>query len=117
MFRLTRVYAFGCLIRTLYDVFRNIADDEKEHVKTMKACRDYSIVDDLAQRKLTHRQAMQNGRGAASLCCIPSFSGFSEYALLVQSDMACMRGDRPWFGHTAASPQLLCPGGGWPEGV
>ena len=50
-----------CLIRTLYDVFRNIADDEKEHVKTMKACRDYSIVDDLAKKKLTQREAMQSG--------------------------------------------------------
>ena len=38
---------------TLYDVFHNIADDEREHVKTMKACRDYSIVSDIAQRKLT----------------------------------------------------------------
>jgi Alternative oxidase. len=27
---------------TLYDVFRNINDDEAEHVKTMKACKDYS---------------------------------------------------------------------------
>lgn len=26
----------------LYDVFRNISDDEAEHVKTMKACKDYS---------------------------------------------------------------------------
>lgn len=39
--------------RNLYDVFRNIMDDEWEHVKTMKACRDYSIVDDLAARRLT----------------------------------------------------------------
>ena len=31
----------------LFDVFNNICDDEKEHVKTMTACRDYSIVDDL----------------------------------------------------------------------
>mmetsp|Transcript_12798 Transcript_12798/g.24019 ORF Transcript_12798/g.24019 Transcript_12798/m.24019 type:complete len:445 (+) Transcript_12798:267-1601(+) len=29
---------------TLYDVFRNISDDEAEHVKTMKACKDYSKV-------------------------------------------------------------------------
>lgn len=27
---------------TLYDVFKNISDDEAEHVKTMKACKDYS---------------------------------------------------------------------------
>lgn len=33
----------------LYDVFNNICSDEKEHVKTMTACRDYSIVDDLVQ--------------------------------------------------------------------
>ena len=42
----------------LYDVFCNIADDEREHVKTMKACRDYSIVSDIAQKKLTG----QNGK-------------------------------------------------------
>ncbi|KAK9801410.1 hypothetical protein WJX73_007777 [Symbiochloris irregularis] len=35
----------------LYDVFTNIKGDEEEHVKTMTACRDYSIVDDLAKRK------------------------------------------------------------------
>ena len=33
----------------LYDVFNNIRLDEEEHVKTMTACRDYSIVDDLVQ--------------------------------------------------------------------
>ena len=27
---------------SLYDVFKNIAEDEAEHVKTMKACKDYS---------------------------------------------------------------------------
>lgn len=27
---------------SLYDVFKNIAEDEGEHVKTMKACKDYS---------------------------------------------------------------------------
>lgn len=27
---------------TLYDVFRNICDDEAEHVKTMVACQDYA---------------------------------------------------------------------------
>ena len=33
----------------LYDVFDNIRKDEEEHVKTMTACRDYSIVQDLIQ--------------------------------------------------------------------
>ena len=45
-------------------MFRNIADDEKEHVKTMKACRDYSIVSDLAERKLASRGAAKEGSGA-----------------------------------------------------
>lgn len=31
----------------LYDVFVNIRDDEGEHVKTMKACQDATIVEDL----------------------------------------------------------------------
>ena len=35
------------LCSNLFDVFNNICADEKEHVKTMTACRDYSIVDDL----------------------------------------------------------------------
>ena len=39
----------GC--RTLYDVFCNVRDDEAEHVKTMKACQDYSIVDEMTQRR------------------------------------------------------------------
>lgn len=29
---------------TLYDVFKNIRDDELEHVKTMAACQDYARV-------------------------------------------------------------------------
>lgn len=45
-----------CTRSNLYDVFRNIADDEREHVKTMTACRDYSIVDDLARKKLTSKE-------------------------------------------------------------
>ena len=32
---------------TLYDVFKNIAEDEGEHVKTMQACMDYSLVGDI----------------------------------------------------------------------
>ena len=39
------------LFRTLFDVFSNIRDDEAEHVKTMKACQDYSIVDEMTQRR------------------------------------------------------------------
>lgn len=35
----------------LYDVFRNISDDEMEHVKTMKACQDDSIGFDLSERR------------------------------------------------------------------
>ena len=50
---LENLIVFLCPCSTLYDVFHNIADDEREHVKTMKACRDYSIVSDIAQRKLT----------------------------------------------------------------
>ena len=36
---------------TLYDVFRNIMEDESEHVDVMTACRDYSIVEALAVRR------------------------------------------------------------------
>lgn len=36
--------------RNLYDVFVNVRDDEGEHVKTMTACRDMSIVADLVAR-------------------------------------------------------------------
>mmetsp|Transcript_29028 Transcript_29028/g.53116 ORF Transcript_29028/g.53116 Transcript_29028/m.53116 type:complete len:400 (-) Transcript_29028:293-1492(-) len=32
---------------TLYDVFKNIAEDEAEHVKTMQACKDYAAVGDI----------------------------------------------------------------------
>ena len=32
---------------SLYDGFKNIAEDEAEHVKTMKACKDYSRVGDI----------------------------------------------------------------------
>ena len=40
---------WGC--SNLYDVFKNIMEDEDEHVKVMTACRDYSIIDALAERK------------------------------------------------------------------
>ena len=33
---------------TLYDVFVNVRDDEGEHVKTMEACANYTIVDQLS---------------------------------------------------------------------
>lgn len=36
---------------TLYDVFKNISDDELEHVRTMKACADDTIRADLTERK------------------------------------------------------------------
>lgn len=39
-------------------MFANICDDEKEHVKTMTACRDYSIVGDLV-----NREEAQKGKG------------------------------------------------------
>ncbi len=47
--------SFPCLrtfdsYRTLYDVFKNIMEDENEHVKTMTACRDYSIMADLVNK-------------------------------------------------------------------
>lgn len=37
-----------CCCSTLYDVFVNIRDDEGEHVKTMEACANYTIVDQMA---------------------------------------------------------------------
>jgi ubiquinol oxidase len=40
----------------LYDVFVNIRDDEGEHVKTMAACQDFSIMDDLEVRRETERR-------------------------------------------------------------
>ena len=60
----------------LYDVFNNICSDEKEHVKTMTACRDYSIVDDLVQVRLgcaTHTCLINHSscmhQAASSLVC------------------------------------------------
>lgn len=38
-------------VRSLYDVFAAIRDDEGEHVRTMVACRDESIVRDLAVKR------------------------------------------------------------------
>ena len=38
--------------RNLYDVFAAIRDDEGEHVKTMRACQDETIVRDLRQKLL-----------------------------------------------------------------
>lgn len=40
-----------CLLccSTLYDVFVNVRDDEGEHVKTMEACANYTIVDQLSE--------------------------------------------------------------------
>ncbi|KAF6253734.1 alternative oxidase-domain-containing protein [Scenedesmus sp. NREL 46B-D3] len=51
----------GSTLRTpkcdnLYDVFINIRDDEGEHVKTMAACQDFSIMDDLELRRETERR-------------------------------------------------------------
>ncbi|KIZ07729.1 Alternative oxidase 4 [Monoraphidium neglectum] len=38
-------------VNTLHDVFLNIAADEGEHVKTMRACQDYSVAGDLEALK------------------------------------------------------------------
>lgn len=40
----------------LYDVFVNIRDDEGEHVKTMAACQDMSIMTDLEVRRESERR-------------------------------------------------------------
>lgn len=40
----------------LYDVFINIRDDEGEHVKTMAACQDMTIMSDLEVRRETERR-------------------------------------------------------------
>ncbi|GLC53326.1 hypothetical protein PLESTB_000732400 [Pleodorina starrii] len=39
----------GC--KTLYDVFCNIRDDELEHVKTMRACQDATVQQDIVNRR------------------------------------------------------------------
>ena len=38
-----------CVCSTLYDVFVNVRDDEGEHVKTMTACADSTIVESLKE--------------------------------------------------------------------
>lgn len=40
----------------LYDVFSNIRDDEGEHVKTMRACQDMSVVNELSERNVRGRK-------------------------------------------------------------
>ena len=52
--------------RNMYDVFCNIRDDEKEHIKTMKACRDYSIVTDLSRRKAGRTRIQEKAPDAAT---------------------------------------------------
>ena len=48
----TTLETYGCdACSNLYDVFRNIMEDEEEHVKVMTACRDYSIINILSERK------------------------------------------------------------------
>ncbi|KXZ53636.1 hypothetical protein GPECTOR_6g553 [Gonium pectorale] len=37
--------------KSLYDVFRNICDDELEHVKTMRACQDSTVQQDIVSRR------------------------------------------------------------------
>ena len=44
----------------MYDVFTNIMEDEKEHVKTMTACRDYSIMADLVNKGKTVQEKDQS---------------------------------------------------------
>ena len=43
---------------TLFDVFKNICDDEAEHVKTMAACQDYARIGKLVESP--HVQAAKN---------------------------------------------------------
>ena len=48
-------------VRSLYDTFVAIRDDENEHVRTMVACRDDSIVRDLAAKRGRDRHAGVEG--------------------------------------------------------
>lgn len=53
---------------SLYDVFRNIRDDEGEHVKTMVACQDMSVVMQIDQkRKLVRPKEVSSLIGRRSL--------------------------------------------------
>lgn len=63
-------------VRNLYDVFSAIRDDEQEHIRTMRSCRDSSIVGDLAEKraesnkraaKAAKATAAGNGSGGAKL--------------------------------------------------
>lgn len=47
---------------TLYDVFVNIRDDELEHVKTMTACKDGSIVQELVDGEAARSSALTGGQ-------------------------------------------------------
>ena len=49
----------------LYEVFCNIRDDELEHVKTMTACEDNSIMTDLANLAKSKQRKLQELKGAA----------------------------------------------------
>ncbi len=51
----------------LYDVFCNIRDDEGEHVKTMRACKENSIHLDLDSTETLKEFANQNVRSLATI--------------------------------------------------
>ena len=62
-----KILTGGWLCSNLYDVFKNIRQDEEEHVKTMTACRDYSIVGDLVNKA----DAKGGGGGGAKVAPPP----------------------------------------------
>lgn len=62
-------------VRDLYDVFSAIRDDEKEHIRTMKSCRDSTIVGDLAERR---RRMAGGSKGAAAAAPSSSSTGGGE---------------------------------------
>ena len=53
-------------VRNLFDVFAAIRDDEQEHIRTMRSCRDSTIVGDLAARRAESKRTAAAATTAAA---------------------------------------------------
>ena len=53
-------------VRNLFDVFAAIRDDEQEHIRTMRSCRDSTIVGDLAARRAESKRSAAGGAGTTA---------------------------------------------------
>lgn len=93
-------------VHNLYDVFCAIRDDEQEHIRTMKSCRDSTIVGDLAKRRAESNNKLDSTKGELIGNASGSGSGSSGLKAGLDGSAVSTGSDS---GASSSSPSLAAP--------